>query len=125
MAQRYLPEVRQGDKRILLVDGRPIGALMRVPAERETRANLHVGGVAVRAELDDTDRRIIDRIAPSLRRDGLFFVGIDVIGGRLTEVNVTSPTGVQEIDTLEDRCLEAEILEAVEGKLVEHRRADA
>jgi glutathione synthase len=125
MAQRYLPEVRQGDKRILLVDGNPIGALMRVPAERETRANLHVGGTPVRAELDDDDRRIIDRIAPSLRRDGLFFVGIDVIGGRLTEVNVTSPTGVQEIDALEGRCLEAEILDAVERKLEQHRRGTA
>jgi len=125
MAQRYLPEVRQGDKRILLVDGRPIGALMRVPAERETRANLHVGGVAKRAEIDDIDRRIIDRIAPSLRRDGLFFVGVDVIGGRLTEVNVTSPTGVQEIDALENRRLEADILDAVERKLAEHRRGAA
>ena len=125
MAQRYLPEVRQGDKRILLVDGRPIGALMRVPAERETRANLHVGGVAKRAEIDDIDRRIIDRIAPSLRRDGLFFVGVDVIGGRLTEINVTSPTGVQEIDALENRRLEADILDAVERKLAEHRRGAA
>ena len=107
MAQRYLPEVRRGDKRILLLDGEPIGALLRVPAEGEMRANLHVGGRAVRTQLDEDDRRIVERLAPALRRDGLFFVGIDVIGGRLTEVNVTSPTGVQEVNALEDTQLEA------------------
>jgi glutathione synthase len=74
-----------------------------------------VGGRPVRASLDDTDRRIIQRLAPDLRRDGLFFVGIDVIGGYLTEVNVTSPTGVQEINALEGECLEARILDRVEG----------
>ncbi len=111
MAQRYLPEVRQGDKRILLVDGEPIGALLRVPSENETRSNLHVGGQPARASLDEDDRRIVVELAPSLRRDGLFFVGIDVIGGRLTEINVTSPTGVQEINALEDTRLEARILD--------------
>jgi glutathione synthase len=115
MAQRYLPDVRRGDKRILLLDGEPIGALLRVPADGEVRANLHVGGRAVRTQLDDADRRIVERIAPSLRRDGLFFVGIDVIGGRLTEVNVTSPTGVQEVNTLENTRLEARVLDAVEA----------
>jgi len=119
MAQQYLPEVRQGDKRILILDGEPLGAVLRVPAEREFRANFHVGGRAERAELDEADRRIVERIAPSLRRDGLFFVGIDVIGGRLTEVNVTSPTGVQEINALDGRSLEVEILDAIEGKLAE------
>ena len=114
MAQRYLPEVRGGDKRILLVEGEPIGALLRVPPEHETRANLHVGGRAERTSLDANDLRIIERIAPWLRRDGLFFVGIDVIGGRLTEINVTSPTGVQEINTLEGATLETRILERVE-----------
>jgi glutathione synthase len=116
MAQRYLPEVREGDKRILLVDGEPIGAVLRVPGATEVRSNLHVGGRPQRAKLDERDRKIIEAIAPSLRRDGLFFVGIDVIGGFLTEVNVTSPTGIQEIDTLEGRCLEAEILDAAEGR---------
>jgi glutathione synthase len=115
MAQRYLPEIRRGDKRILLLDGEPIGALLRVPADGEVRANLHVGGRAVRTQLDDDDRRIIERLAPALRRDGLFFVGIDVIGGKLTEVNVTSPTGVQEVNALEDTQLEARILDAVEA----------
>jgi len=111
MAQRYLPEVRQGDKRILLVDGEPIGALLRIPAPTETRSNLHVGGQPARASLDEDDLRIVEALAPSLRRDGLFFVGIDVIGGRLTEINVTSPTGVQEINALENTRLEARILD--------------
>jgi glutathione synthase len=115
MAQRYLPAVRQGDKRILMLDGEPLGALMRVPAEAETRANLHVGGQPVQTGLDESDRRIIERLAPALRRDGLFFVGIDVIGGFLTEVNVTSPTGVQEINRLDRVRLEAQILDAIEA----------
>lgn len=114
MAQRYLPEVRQGDKRILLLDGEPIGALLRVPKPTETRSNLHVGGRPVQAELTPQERRIVEALAPTLRQDGLFFVGIDVIGGRLTEVNVTSPTGVQEIDRLDGVCLEARILDAIE-----------
>ena len=117
MAQRYIPEVRQGDKRILLVDGEPIGAVMRVPAENEVRSNLHVGGQPQRAELDENDRRIVERVGPVLRRDGLFFVGIDVIGGLLTEVNVTSPTGVQEVNALDDACLEARILDGIESRL--------
>ena len=115
MAQRYLPEVREGDKRILLLDGEPLGALLRVPSAGETRANLHVGGRARRATLDADDRRIVERLRPVLQREGLFFVGIDVIGGRLTEVNVTSPTGLQEIDTLEEARLEESVLDAVEA----------
>jgi len=114
MAQRYLPAVRAGDKRILLLDGEPLGALLRVPAEGETRSNLHVGGRPGVAPLDDADRRIIATLAPTLRREGLFLVGIDVIGGHLTEINVTSPTGMQEIDALEGRRLEAGVIDAVE-----------
>ena len=121
MAQAYVPAVRKGDKRILLVDGAPIGALLRVPAHGETRANLHVGGKPVASALDDDDRRIVARIAPWLARDGLFFVGIDVIGGRLTEINVTSPTGVQEINALENRVLEAEIVDGMEARVASHR----
>jgi glutathione synthase len=117
MAQRYIPDVRRGDKRILLVDGEPIGAVLRVPREGEVRSNLHVGGRPERTSLDDADRAIIDAVAPSLRRDGLFFVGLDVIGGYLTEVNVTSPTGVQEINALENTRLEARILDGVEALL--------
>ncbi|MBW2267088.1 MAG: glutathione synthase [Deltaproteobacteria bacterium] len=117
MAQRYLPDVRRGDKRILLVDAEPIGAVLRVPGAGETRSNLHVGGRATRATLDAADERIVAALAPSLRADGLFFVGIDVIGGHLTEVNVTSPTGVQEVNALEGACLEARILDGIEARL--------
>ena len=117
MAQRYLPAVREGDKRILILDGEPLGGVLRVPREGETRANLHAGGRALRTALDADDRRIVERLAPVLRREGLFLVGIDVIGGYLTEVNVTSPTGLQEIDTLEGVRLEARVLDAVEERL--------
>lgn len=117
MAQRYLPAIRKGDKRILLLEGEPLGAVLRVPARGENRANLHVGGTAVRATLDPADRQIIERLAPRLREDGLFFVGIDVIGGLLTEVNVTSPTGLQEINALDGVRLEERILERVEALL--------
>lgn len=115
MAQQYLPEIRQGDKRILLLEGEPLGAVLRVPADSETRANLHVGGRAAKAPITDTERGIIERIAPVLRRDGLFFVGIDVIGDRLTEINVTSPTGMQEIDALDGVRIEERFLERVEA----------
>ncbi len=121
MAQRYLPAVRQGDKRILLLDGEPLGALLRVPAASEARANLHVGGRADRTDLDAADRRIVERIGPMLRAEGLFFVGIDVIGGLLTEINVTSPTGVQEIDRLDGVMLERHVLDRVEAMLDEGR----
>jgi glutathione synthase len=117
LAQRYLPAVRRGDKRILLLEGEPLGALLRVPAEGESRANLHVGGRPVRSSLDADDRRIVEALAPRLRRDGLFFVGIDVIGGLLTEVNLTSPTGMQEIDALDGACLETRVLERVEERV--------
>jgi glutathione synthase len=116
MAQRYLPAVRAGDKRILLVEGEPLGALLRIPAEGETRSNLHVGGQPRPAPLDDADRRIVEALAPRLRREGLFFVGIDVIGSLLTEVNVTSPTGIQEINALEGRRLEADVIDAAERR---------
>lgn len=119
MAQRYLPEVREGDKRILLLEGEPIGAVLRVPADDETRANLHVGGRAAKAVLDAADRKIIARVAPKLRSDGFFLVGLDVIGGRLTELNVTSPTGIQEINTLDDACLEALVIDRVEQRVAE------
>ncbi len=121
MAQQYLPEIREGDKRILLVDGEVLGALLRVPAAGETRANLHVGGTALPAPLDARDLRIVERLRPALLRDGLFFVGIDVIGGLLTEVNVTSPTGIQEIDALEGVSLEARVIEAAEEKTRRYR----
>ncbi len=109
MAQRYLPEARQGDKRILLLDGEPIGAVLRVPRGDETRGNLHVGGTATRTELSTRDLQICAGVGPRCRADGLYFVGLDVIGGFLTEVNVTSPTGVQEIDRLDGVQLEEQV----------------
>ena len=101
MAQAYVPEVREGDKRILLVDGEPLGAVLRVPADGESRANFHSGGQASKVGIDADDQRIIDAVAPRLKEEGLFFVGIDVIGGKLTEINVTSPTGIQEMSRLD------------------------
>jgi glutathione synthase len=117
MAQEYLPAIRQGDKRILLLDGEPIGAVSRVPADAEVRANLHVGGRAEKADLTPGDLEIIRRVGPVLKREGLFFVGIDVIGDRLTEINVTSPTGIQEINALDSACLEAIVIDAVEARV--------
>ena len=117
MAQEYLPAIRQGDKRILLLEGEPIGALLRVPADAEVRANLHVGGRAEKAQLSAADHEIIRRVGPVLRRKGLFFVGIDVIGDRLTEINLTSPMGIQEINALDGTCLEALVIDAVEARL--------
>lgn len=115
--QRYLPEVRQGDKRIILVDGEAVGAINRVPAEGEARANMHVGGQALKSALTDRDREICDRIGPYLRDNGLIFVGIDVIGNYMTEINVTSPTGLQEIGRYDDTSLEALIWDAIDKKL--------
>ena len=117
MGQQFLPEVSEGDKRILLLEGEFLGAVLRVPADGEVRANLHVGGRAAKTGLSAADRRIVERLAPELKVHGLFLVGIDVIGGKLTEINVTSPTGVQEIDRLEGVCLEARVLERMEERL--------
>jgi glutathione synthase len=97
MVQEFLPEVRKGDKRVILLDGEPLGAILRVPKSDEARSNMHVGGTAVPTELTAKELAICARIAPRLKADGLYFVGLDVIGERLTEVNVTSPTGIQEL----------------------------
>ena len=97
MVQRYLPEVTEGDKRVLLLDGEPLGAILRVPRKGDLRANIHVGGRVQPTELTEAERSTVERMAPRLRRDGLFFVGLDFIGERLTEVNVTSPTGIREL----------------------------
>jgi glutathione synthase len=117
MVQRYLPEVRQGDKRIILVEGEPKGAVLRVPPEGEARANLHVGGRAAKTELTAREREICAAIGPSLREQGLVFVGIDVIGDYMTEINVTSPTGIQEIARLDGADLSRDIWDAVEARL--------
>lgn len=116
MVQRYLPEYKQGDKRILLLDGEPIGALLRVPRLDDIASNLRMGGTAHASQLDEADQKIIARIAPRLREDGLYFVGIDVIGGLLTEVNVTSPTGIQQISRLNRENVPAKVIDWLVGK---------
>jgi glutathione synthase len=116
MVQRYLPEVRLGDKRIILVEGEPVGAVMRVPPEGEARANLHVGGRAQKTTLTPREHQICAAIGPSLRAQGLVFVGIDVIGDYMTEINVTSPTGIQEIARLDGIDLAVNIWDAIEAR---------
>ena len=116
IAQRYLPEVRQGDKRIILIDGKAVGAINRVPAQGEARSNMHVGGVAVKSTLTRREQEICDIIGPELERLGLIFVGIDVIGNYLTEINVTSPTGLQQIDRFDGVSLEGQIWDRIEFK---------
>lgn len=101
MVQEYLPDAQLGDKRIILLDGEPIGAVNRVPKSGEFRGNMAAGGSAAQVDITAREREICTQLAPTLKRDGLMFVGIDVIGGYLTEVNVTSPTGVREIDRLD------------------------
>ncbi len=117
MAQRFIPEVRDGDKRLIVLDGEPLGCMLRVPLPEEVRGNIHVGGTCIKAEITERDREICAMARPRLRRDGLYFVGLDIIGGYLTEVNVTSPTGVQEIDRLEDTNLEVKVIDFVESKV--------
>lgn len=114
LAQKFLPEASQGDKRIILADGEPVGAVLRVPAEAEARGNLHVGGRAVKTTIDARDREIIDTIAPFLRDHGQILVGLDVIGGMLTEINITSPTGVRQASKLDDKNVAAPILDCFE-----------
>jgi glutathione synthase len=113
MVQSYLPAAKQGDKRIILLNGKPIGAVNRIPTGSEFRGNMAVGGRVAPAEITERDREICAQLAPTLRRDGLYFVGIDVIGGYLTEVNVTSPTGIREIDRLCDVRLGQQVIEWV------------
>lgn len=124
LAQAYLPAAVEGDKRIILVDGEPVGAVLRVPGSAEARGNLHVGGRAVRTTIDARDREIIAEVAPFLKAHGQILVGLDVIGGMLTEVNITSPTGVQHASRLEERNVAAPILEAFE-RLAKARVASA
>ena len=116
IAQRYLPEVRQGDKRIILIDGKAVGVINRVPAEGEARSNMHVGGKAVKDTLTKRDKELCETIGPELKRLGLIFVGIDVIGDYLTEINVTSPTGLQQINRFDGVCLEAQIWDCIEAR---------
>jgi glutathione synthase len=117
MIQRFEPAVRQGDKRIILIDGEPAGAINRVPAVGEARSNMHVGGRPEKSELTPRDREICAAIGPMLKEQGLIFVGIDVIGDWLTEINVTSPTGLQEVARFDGTDLAGMIWDAIEGKV--------
>ncbi len=117
MVQRYLPEVRAGDKRIILIDGVAAGGTNRVPPAGEARSNMHVGGRAEKTRLTRREQEICETIGPDLKARGLIFVGIDVIGGYLTEINVTSPTGLQEVNAFDDVCLESDIWDAIETRL--------
>ena len=116
IAQQYLSDVKQGDKRIILVDGEPAGAINRVPAAGETRSNMHVGGRPEPTELTDREREICARIGPDLKRRGLIFVGIDVIGDYMTEINVTSPTGIREVKKFGGADIAALVLDAIEAR---------
>ena len=116
IAQKFLPDVSAGDKRIILVDGEPVGAINRVPQKGETRSNMHVGGRPEKIGLTDRDREICARIGPLLRQKGQIFVGIDVIGDYLTEINVTSPTGIQELERFDGTNTARLIWEAIEAK---------
>jgi len=116
IAQKFLPVVSAGDKRVILVDGEPVGAINRVPAKGETRSNMHVGGRPEKCELTARDLEICARIGPLLREKGQVFVGIDVIGDWLTEINVTSPTGIQELERFDGVNIAEKIWEAIEAR---------
>ncbi len=116
IAQKFLPDVSKGDKRVILIDGEPVGAINRVPAKGETRSNMHVGGRPEKVEMDARDLEICARIGPLLREKGQIFVGIDVIAGNLTEINVTSPTGIQELERFDGINVAEKIWEAIEAR---------
>ena len=121
MIQRYESAVRKGDKRVILIDGEPLGAINRVPAAGEARSNMHVGGRPEKTALTDREREICARIGPYLREHGLLFTGIDVIGDYLTEINVTSPTGLQELLRFDGVDLSRNIWDAIEAKVTPRR----
>lgn len=116
MIQAYLPAAKEGDKRVIMLHGEPIGAVNRVPTGKEFRGNMAVGGRSDKTELTERDLEICQQVAPALHRDGLIFVGLDIIGGYLTEVNVTSPTGIREIDRLDNVRLGNQVIEWVEKR---------
>ena len=115
--QKFLPDVSNGDKRIILIDGEPVGAINRVPLKGETRSNMHVGGKPKKSQLTSRDLEICERIGADLKDHGQVFVGIDVIGEFLTEINVTSPTGIQELERFDDVNIAEKIWQCIEGKL--------
>jgi len=121
MVQEYVPAVREGDKRILLLEGKPLGAINRVPRADDLRSNIHVGGRVDPVDITPTEHAMIADMAPRLVEDGLWFVGLDVIGGKLTEVNVTSPTGIQEMSRHHGRDLAADVIHWIERRTNDYR----
>jgi len=121
LVQEYLPAVRAGDKRVLLLDGEPLGAILRVPRPDDLRANIHVGGIVHSTELTPEESALVAEVGARLRRHGLWFVGLDLIGGRLIEVNVTSPTGIQELGRFQGRQPELDVIAWVEQRVAEWR----
>jgi len=118
MAQRFIPEITKGDKRILLIDGEPVRyALARIPMKGETRGNLAAGGEGIGVELSEHDRWICQQVAPTLREKGLLFVGLDVIGDYLTEINVTSPTCIRELDSIYDMNISSKLMDVISERL--------
>jgi glutathione synthase len=118
MAQKFIPDIVNGDKRILMIDGEPVDyALARIPASGETRGNLAAGGSGVAQELTEKDRWICEQIGPVLREKGLIFVGLDVIGDYLTEINVTSPTCIREIDKAFNLDVAGDLMDCIQTKL--------
>jgi glutathione synthase len=123
MVQKFIPEISHGDKRILLIDGQHVGyALARIPATNETRGNLAAGGTAKGVELTDRDRWICEQVGPTLKEKGLLFVGLDVIGDYLTEINVTSPTCVRELDTAFNLDIAGDLMNCIADKLEQRHR---
>jgi glutathione synthase len=125
MVQSFLPEVAIGDKRVLLLDGEPLGAILRVPRPDDIRSNIHAGGNVVPTELTEREKSLVRSIAPRLKKDGLYFVGLDVIGERLTEVNVTSPTGIQELSRFVNADKAETVIEWAERKSKEIKATPA
>jgi glutathione synthase len=123
IAQHYIPEIKKGDKRIILIDGEPVGQMLRVPQPGDHRGNMHVGATVEACELSERDRQVCAALGPRLREMGLLFVGIDMIGDCLTEINVTSPTGIQEINALMKVRLERTLTDAVMARLAGRQEA--
>jgi glutathione synthase len=123
MVQEFLPAVEKGDKRVILLEGKILGAINRVPRSDDLRSNIHVGGSVEPYEVTDAERAIVADIAPRLAADGLVFVGLDVIGGRLTEVNVTSPTGIQQLSQHQGRDVAADVIAWAEQAASSRRTA--
>ena len=125
LVQQFVPEISQGDKRIILINGEPCGWMNRIPGDKDHRGNMHVGASVEATTLTESDRKICEAIGPWLKDSGLLFVGIDTIGSVMTEINVTSPTGIREINQLMGTSLERDITDAVENMLTAKRRGEA